>query len=107
VASALRPALRNARWTLYKVQLRRALSRRVTSEHPANGQRCVAKAIPPGRVTAVLQRPLALPIPLQGQTLPLGLWILQHTFEGGQARADYGRSSQRMLTEGWRGLVDD
>ncbi len=80
-----------------KQRFRRSLSRWVTGQDPANGQRGGPKAIPPGGPSAQFQRPLALLVPVQGEALPHGLWIMQDMFERGKSWANHRRPTARVF----------
>jgi hypothetical protein len=59
----------------------RSFSCRIAGEDPADRQGSRPKAIPTGGSRTELQRPLAFSVPVQGEALPHGLWILQEVFE--------------------------
>jgi len=78
-------------------------ARRITSQHPANGQGRMANAIPEGGATAPLNdaRPLAVPLDLA--LLPRGGGIGQDRFQRGQPLADHLRfAATATLLRGWR-----
>jgi len=66
-------------------RLWRSPSLGIAGKNPADRHRLTASAIPQGGPRAHLQRAFSLPIPIQGEMLPLRVRIGQDRFKGGQA----------------------
>ncbi len=66
-------------------RLDRAFALRITSQHPANGQRRVADAIPQSRSCTPLDGVQPLSVPLDPALLPPRGWVSQERFQRRQS----------------------
>src|SRR2546430_12381731 len=79
-----------------KQGLGRTLALRIAREHPPDGQRVRAIAIPQRRNSADLQGAFAFPIPVHRDALPYRLGVMQDRLERWQAFANHTRTTDSV-----------
>ncbi|HEU5377701.1 MAG TPA: hypothetical protein VFV38_19930 [Ktedonobacteraceae bacterium] len=84
-------------------RLDRTFARCIACEDPANGQRGMADAIPPGRSRTPRDEAVALAVPRHLALLPCGGGIGQDRFQRGQPFADHLRPATSAALLGGRG----
>src|SRR5436309_12849570 len=80
-----------------KQGLWRTLALRIAREHPADGQRIRARAIPQRRGRADLQGAFAFAVPIHRDALPHRLWVMQDRLERWQTFSNHTRTTDGML----------